>query len=257
MLQALVITLREGLEAFLIVAITLAYLRQTGRNALVPVVFWAVGVAVVASGVAGYFFGQAENQPLWEGMLAVVAAVLVVTMIVYMLRMARHMRAEIGRKLERATETPGMGAIIGVFAFVLLMIVREGMETALLLSSVLFQSGMQDMAAGAVAGVLLAATLAWGWSRFGSRIRLDRFFQVTAVFLTLFALQLLLLAFHEFTEAELLPIDNTYWHLATESWAEGSYAQWISASMLILPLTWFVFMVARERMQQRIEAQAA
>lgn len=257
MLQALIITLREGLEAFLIVAITLAYLRQTGRNTLVPVVYWAVGTALLASGVAGYFFGQADNQPLWEGILAVVAAVLVVTMIVYMLRMAKNMRAEIGRKLARATEAPGVGAVIGVFAFVLLMIVREGMETALLLSSVLFQSGMEDMAAGALAGVLLAAGLAWGWSRFGSRIRLDRFFQVTAVFLTLFAFQLVLLAFHEFTEAGLLPIDNTYWHLATESWAEGSHAQWISAAMLIVPITWFIVMVMRERMQRRVGVQQA
>lgn len=77
MLSTAVITLREGIEAFLIVAITLAYLRKTGRMQLVPAVLWGVGVAVVASVVAGYFFGQADNKPLWEGMLAAIAAVLV------------------------------------------------------------------------------------------------------------------------------------------------------------------------------------
>ena len=86
MLQALIITLREGIEAFLIVAITLAYLRQTGRGSLASAVYWGIGTATLASFAAGWAFGQAEHKPLWEGSLALVAVVLVVSMVFYMLK---------------------------------------------------------------------------------------------------------------------------------------------------------------------------
>lgn len=254
MLQALVITLREGLEAFLIVAITLAYLRQTGRNALLPAAYRGIGGGLVASAIAGYFFGQADNQPLWEGILATGAALLVISMVIYMLRAARTLRADINRRLEQASRAPGFWAAFGVFSFVLLMITREGMETALLLSSVLFQSGMEDMAAGALSGLVLAAVLAFAWHRFGKSIRLDRFFQVTSVFLILFAAQLLLLAFHEFTEGAYLPIDNQFWHVATEDWAEGRIAQWISAALIAVPLLWFAALVIRDRLRRTATA---
>lgn len=251
MMQALVIALREGLEAFLIVAITLAYLRQTGRHALTSAVYWGTGAGILASTVAGYFFGKAESKPFWEGTLAAIAAVLVVSMVVYMLSAAKHMRANIAARIEAASLKTGSGAWIGVFAFVLLMITREGMETALMLSAVLFSAGMEDLAIGGVLGVLLAGLVAWGWGRFGSRIRLDRFFKVTSVFLVLFALQLVFYAFHEFTETGLLPIDNEYWHMVTEPWGpEGQYGQWITYSLVAIPLAWFALLVLREKLSR-------
>ena len=92
MLQILIITMREGIEAFLIVAITAGILRQTGRAALLPALYWGTGVAIGVSFIASWFFAQAENKPLWEGFLAAAAAIMVVTMTVYMWRMARTMR---------------------------------------------------------------------------------------------------------------------------------------------------------------------
>jgi hypothetical protein len=74
MLQAFIVTLREGLEAFLIVAISLAYLRKSGREELVPAVHWGIGVSVVLSIGAALLFYRAANQALWEGILALVAA---------------------------------------------------------------------------------------------------------------------------------------------------------------------------------------
>ena len=74
MLPTLLITLREGIEAFLIIAITLAWLRKTGRGALVGAVYAGVGVALVASWFASAAFAQADNKPLWEGVLALVTA---------------------------------------------------------------------------------------------------------------------------------------------------------------------------------------
>ena len=74
MLQAFVITLREGLEAFLIVAISLAYLRKTGRDRLVPAVHWGIATSVALSIVAGVLLARASNQALWEGILGIAAA---------------------------------------------------------------------------------------------------------------------------------------------------------------------------------------
>src|SRR5687768_18489605 len=84
MLQAFGITLREGLEAFLIVAISLAYLRKTGRQQLIPAVHWGIAVSVLLSIGAAMLFQRANNQALWEGVLALTAAVLVSTLIVHM-----------------------------------------------------------------------------------------------------------------------------------------------------------------------------
>src|SRR5213592_269674 len=93
MLQILIVTMREGIEAFLIVAITAGILRQTGRTALLPALYWGTAVAVGGSFIASLFFSGAENKPLWEGVLAAAAAVMVVTMTVYMWKTARTLRA--------------------------------------------------------------------------------------------------------------------------------------------------------------------
>jgi high-affinity iron transporter len=238
MLQMFVITLREGIEAFLIVAIALAYLRKTGRDALVPAVFWGTGTGVTLSLILGIKLAEYAVQPLWEGLLAVVAVVLVTTMVIYMLRTAKHLRTEIGARLESAAQKTGSAAWLGIYAFTVLMITREGMETAFLIDAVALRTGAPDIITGAFGGVALAGLLAWTWSRFGHRINLALFFQVTSIFLLLFALQLLLYSFHELAEAKVLPLDNEYWHDATEAYAEGVYAQIYSLALVLIPAAW-------------------
>ena len=244
MLQVAVITLREGIEAFLIVAITAGILRQTGRAALLPAVYWGTGVAVVASFIASLFFAQAENKPLWEGILAAVATAMVVSMTIYMWRTARTMRSQIGARIAQATQNkPTRAAWWGVFLFVLLMIVREGMETALLLSTLFLQQGDRDLLFGALLGVAGAALLAWAWTRYGRRIDLGRFFQVTAIFLLIFSLQLLIYTFHELFEAGVVPfVDNEFWHVATEPYGpEGVYGEWLTYLMVLIPAGWLAY----------------
>src|SRR4026207_373684 len=107
MLQAFVITLREGLEAFLIVAISLAYLRKSGRRELIPAVHWGIGLSVLLSVGAAYLFQRASNQALWEGVLALVAAVLVASLIIHMWRHARKMKGEIETHLEQSALRTG------------------------------------------------------------------------------------------------------------------------------------------------------
>jgi high-affinity iron transporter len=238
--QMLVVTMREGIEAFLIVAIAVTYLRKTGRAGLLTAVWWGTGAALLLSITLGAFLAEYAVIPLYEGVLALVAAGLVISMVIYMLRTAKHLRREIGARLERAAARPGAGAWLGVFLFVLLMITREGMELAFVTASLAGQAETGHLLVGAAGGVLLAAALALAWIRYGHRVDLALFFQVTAIFLVLFAVQLLFYAFHEFTEANVLPIDNAYWHLATEEWAEGTYAQVFSLLLVAAPLAWLL-----------------
>lgn len=246
MYTALMITLREGIEAFLIVAITLAYLKKTGRPALAGAVYAGTGVALLVSWAASFAFAQAENKPLWEGMLALVTAVLVATFTVHVLRTAKYMKRTLEGRIEQVATN--RWAWWGVFGFTVLAITREGMEAALLLASTFVQSDMQDFFAGALLGLLAAAAIAALWGRFGHRVNLGRFLQVTAVFLLLFVVQLTIYAFHEFTEAGVLPLDNSYWHVATEPYGpEGVYGHWLSYGLVAIPLAWLFVAVIRSR----------
>ena len=246
MFNAFMITLREGLEAFLIVAITLTWLRRTGRAELGRAVHLGIVVALVVSYLSSLMFARADNQPLWEGVLALVTAVLVGTFTVQVLRTAKHLRRDIEGQLEAAAARKGRWAFAGVFAFTVLMITREGMEAALLLSSTFVQTGTRPFFYGALAGLAAAAALALLWGRYGHRINLGRFLQVTSVFLLMFLLQLLVYGFHELTESGLLPIDNGYWHVVTEPYGpEGLYGQLLTYALVLLPLTWLLWTAMR------------
>ena len=235
--QMLVVTLREGIEMFLIVAIAATYLRRTGRASLLSAVAWGASVAVAVSIILGVWLAETAVTPKAESFLALVAAILVISMVIYMLSAAKHLRREIGERLEAAATGPS--AWLAVFLFVVLMITREGMETAFITASLFRQTETAPFVLGAIAGLVLAASLAWAWSRYGHRVDLALFFRVTSVFLLLFAVQLLVYAFHESTEANLLPIDNAYWHLATEPYGpEGEYGAMLTYALVLVPAAW-------------------
>jgi high-affinity iron transporter len=224
MLQAFVITLREGLEAFLIVAISLAYLRKSGRRELIPAVHWGIGLSVLMSIGAAWLFQRASNQALWEGVLALVAATLVASLIIHMWRHAKRLKREIEGKLHESTLKTGAAAFAGVFTFTLL-----------------FQIRAMDIVLGAVAGTACAASVAWLWSKYGHRVNLALFFQVTAVFLMVFVVQLLIYGFHELTEANILPYSEPL-HWATEPYGpDGRYGQYLTYFLVLLPMAWLAF----------------
>jgi high-affinity iron transporter len=257
MLQAFVITLREGLEAFLIVAISLAYLRKSGRHELIPAVYWGIAGAVVASIIAAFLLHRAANQALWEGILAIVAAVSVASLTVHMWRTAKRIRSDIEAHLRRSAGKEHRTALIGVFVFTLLMISREGMETALLMGTLLFQVQSTSLISGAVVGTGAAAFVAWLWSRYGHRVNLALFFQVTAVFLLVFVVQLLIYGFHELTEANIFPYSEPL-HWATEPYGpDGRYGQYLTYLLVLLPLGWLalsVLMPPRTAARQSVRA---
>jgi len=135
------------------------------------------------------------------------------------------------------------------------MISREGIETALLLSSLMFQVATRSMLIGSVLGVLASVAMAYFWTRFGYRVDLKRFFQVTAIFLLVFVVQLLVYSFHEFAEASLLP-NSDFWHQATEPFGpDGKYGKIITYCLVLLPASWLVvssFFVRKPALQKQV-----
>lgn len=248
MLNAFMIVLREGFEAFLIVSIVITYLRKSGQKLLTPAVYAAIATALVLSAGIGYWLSQATegvNQALWEGILGLVAIVLVASLIIHMRRIAPRLKQTMHAQLDEATTGRSRWmAMLGVFLFTVLMITREGMETALLLLQVHGQ-----LLAGALLGLAAATLLAVAWARFGHLINMKRFFQVTSLFLVLFLIQIAVYTFHEFSEAGLLPNSEAL-HAATEVWSpDGEYGKWFSSSIVLICMGWLLgaYLVDRSR----------
>lgn len=158
------------------------------------------------------------------------------------------MKREITSAIDKAVANPSSGAKFGIFLFVLLMIGREGLEAATMIASLAQTTDGTPLAVGGALGVALAGLVAWAWSKYGQRVNLGLFFQVTAIFMVLFSIQLLIYAFHEYTEsaeiASLGLIDNAYWHAATEDWGpEGRIGAWISYSLLLVPLAFLGYSI--------------
>src|SRR3954465_13608430 len=97
--QMMLVTLREGIEMFLIVAIAAAYLRKTDRAELLPAVRWGTVTPIAASVALGTLLAEVAGIRIWEGVLSLVAAILVISMVIYMLRAAKHMRRDIPARL--------------------------------------------------------------------------------------------------------------------------------------------------------------
>ena len=203
MLQALVVTLREGVEAALIVGITLVYLAKIGRPQLRRVVYWALGAALAASMAGAVVLSRTGfNQDVFEGWVMLVAAFFVATMIWFMARAARTLKGQIET---RVGSLAGTGSKIGLFLFVFLLVLREGVETVLILSAVSLNSTELMSFLGTLAGVALAVVFGVMFVKGSVRIHLGKFFQVTTVILVFVAFQLVVSGLHELSETGVLP----------------------------------------------------
>ena len=136
---AFILTLREGLDALLIVAVTLAYLKRTGRSNLVRAVHRGMWISVGLSIGAATAFQQAANQALWDGILAMAAAILGGWLLVHVWRAASVFESP-HHTLDRTAVRDRPLAYVGMFLFTLLMITREGMETVIVMKTLLFQT---------------------------------------------------------------------------------------------------------------------
>ena len=206
MLSAFLLALREGVEASLVVGIILVYLSRTGRLQLGRFVWYGVAVAAALSlGVAIALERFRISEDGFEGLLLLVASVFVVTMIIWMNRVARHLKKEIEQKVEAYAVRTGSAAGWGIFLFVFLMVLREGAELALLLRAVEFSSEGLQTWIGTIVGIGAAAAVGLFFFKGTLRIPLHRFFAVTSVILMLVAFQLALTGLHELSEARWLP----------------------------------------------------
>ena len=203
MLQAFIITLREGVEAALIVGITLAYLAKIGRNDLRKSVYAALGAAFVGSIGAALLISRMKwNQDIFEGWVMLVAAGFVVTMIIFMMKTGRKLKGQIEGKVGLLA---GNDAWIGLFLFVFLMILREGVETVLILSAVTLNSSELLSFIGTSLGVIVAVAFGVMFVKGSVKINLQKFFKVTTAILFFVAAQLLISGLHELSENGVLP----------------------------------------------------
>jgi high-affinity iron transporter len=259
MLQSFIIVLREGFESFLLVAVILSYLIKSGQKWLTSAVYVAIAMGLSASLGLGYLlkygvdsesleksFGPAVgswigqfmgNESLREGILGVIAIIMVGTLVVHMWRTGGKLRERMHHRLgAMSSRASRFAALAGVFLFTFLMITREGMETALML----LQVRDSQMITGAVLGLSAAGVFAIGWARFAHLINIRRFFQVTGIFLLLFMVQVGIYSFHEFSEAGWLP-NSDMLHAATEKFSpDGLYGKWFSLIMISVCAVWLL-----------------
>jgi FTR1 family protein len=211
MFEALVVTLREGVEAALVVGIIVAFLRREGYERHLGAVWAGIGTATAAS-LAGAFllYRWAVNEEAFEGILYLGSALIVGSMMVWMWRHSHSLSGEMKGSLSKILARGDSRSVgLGLFAFTFLMVFREGIETVLFLSALsLTTNGLL-----AILGVLigLAAAVVFGvlFVRGSLRVDLGRFFKITGVALGIFVLQLLINGYHELSEAGWLPANQT------------------------------------------------
>ncbi len=197
MIGQFVITLREGFEAILLVAILIAYLRKTGRIEDLRYAYYGVVAALLAGAVAALgimiLYGglSEERKQIFEGVAAFLAAGVLTYMILWMA--GRDVRSEIESKTQKAF---GWGVTLIAFIFV----VREVIETILFLTPFITQSFMETIL-GAVSGIAVALVLSLGIFRFEYRLSLRKFFYITSIMLAFIASGLIGYGTHEFIEA--------------------------------------------------------
>ncbi len=221
---AAVLTFREGLEAALIVAIMLGYLRKVGRldiqwsvwaGALSAAVL-AVGFTLLLQVIGAQFDYPAKG--IYEGVTSLLAVAMLTSMILWMARQARYIKGSLEHSMK---DRLAQGAVWGLLALAFMTVAREGVETALFLSASAFQSSGMETLTGGLVGLLLSGMVAWAVYVAGVRLQLRTFFKVTSVLLVVFGAAILRYAIHEFEEVGWLPpIVESVWN--TGEWVPTS-----------------------------------
>jgi len=237
MLESFIITLREGVEAALVVCLALAYLRKTERADLRKTVWLGVGLAALLSVAAGVWVNvkHVETEGRVEGILLLVSSVMVAWLVFWMWRHGKKLKQQTEEKLGKVAA----GSKLGVFLFAFLMVFREGAELVLMLLPAGLTSEGVLGGAGAVAGLALAVALGVAFYRGTLRVDLRKFFSVTSVILLVFAFQLLAAGIHEFAEAGDLPSGETYMRVVGPLMKHSAL---FVIAVLVLP---FVLMIRR------------
>ncbi len=221
-----IVSLREGIEAALVIAIMLSYLRKSNQEDMRKFVLGGATVAVFASiGIAlvmGLLWGTFEGPMLaiFEGSVVLIAAVLLTTMIVWMWKAGPTVSTEIQESVQKTTEKQNwLGLALLSFSLVL----REGVELVLFSMALVVQDGA-EIYFGVGLGLLLAAGLGIGIYRGSLQISMQSVFKWTSAFLLLVAAGMVAYGIHELQEGGLLligPIE--IWNINPPQLPDGSY----------------------------------
>lgn len=207
MFEALVITLREGIEAALVVGIIFTYLDKTGRPALKRSVAWGLGAGIAASLLCAWWVAALGiEEERYEGWLMLAGALFVATMVFWMWRTAHGLKSAIQARVESIAAHPSGAVSFGLFGLTFLLILREGIETVLFLATVRLTTDALLSFAGGLFGLVLAAAFGVALVRGSARIDIGRFFKVTEIVLCVLALQLLIGGLHELGEGGIIPV---------------------------------------------------
>jgi FTR1 family protein len=201
MFEALVITLREGVEAALVVGIILTYLRKSGRPGLQRVVYAGLAAGIAASiACAALVAALGVDEERYEGWLMLLGSLFVASMVFWIWRTASGLKRQIESRVASIAAS-GSGTVkLGLFGLTFLLILREGIETVLFLATVNLTTDALLSFAGGLLGLILAAGFGVALVRGTVRVDLGRFFKVTEVILVVLALQLLIGGLHELGE---------------------------------------------------------
>ena len=208
MLASALITLREGLEAALIVGIVLGVLRKLGHTDRSRPVWAGVLAAVIVSVAAGLALNglgvafEGRGEQIFEGVAMLLAAGVLTWMIFWMQRQGRQIQAELELDVRRASIA---GSPWALFSLAFVAVVREGIETVLFLTVAAFSATPAQTLVGGALGLTVAVVLGWLVFAAGKRLDVRAFFRVTSVLLILFAAGLVAHGVHELQEARLLP----------------------------------------------------
>ena len=207
MAESFIILLREGIEVALVVGILVVYVRKLDQPALLQSAYLGIGLAVLASIIGAILFQKLalDNESL-EGYFLFSAAAFVATMIIWMWRTAKGMRRQLEQRLDTITRKVSSWQVrVGILFFTFLMVLREGIETAIFLGAVTLRESSMQSFVGGLLGLLAAIAFGVLFVKGSVRIDVGRFLRVTAVVLLIFVTQLLVNATHEFYEMGILP----------------------------------------------------
>ena len=216
MLSSYILSLREGIEAALVLGIVLGILRQMGRLDLSSSVWLGAGSAALLSLITAVlltFFGLEMKDPaeaIFEVSTMLLAAGILTWMIFWMSQKAQHIKRDLESGVQKASQS-GKWSLFGL-AF--LAVLREGVELALFLTAAAFSSSARQTILGALFGLVTAGLL--GWFLFSTTVRLNlkRFFQITGILLIFFAAGLVAHSLQEFNEFGWIPAGIAHvWNL--------------------------------------------
>lgn len=209
MFNSLLITLREGLEAALIIGIILGYLSKINQKQLYKYIYIGIGLGVASSIFAAFLFEriaggfEGRSEEIFEGIVMLVAVVILTTMIFWMNKQSTTIGAEVREKVEIAV---GKRQALGLVALAFVSIFREGIEIVLFMNATIVNSSAESSLLGGILGLAIALLIAWIVFKTAVNINLKKFFQITGLFIIFISAGMLAGGIHELQEAGILPV---------------------------------------------------